>query len=1038
MPSSRILRWGLISAALVASVPLWAEAREPRSGYLVAASVSRQTARVDSITRIENYLPGKHAGAPGDWQLTLEDGAGRPLWRSAVESPWHFAPLLSDAQEVPMSLRFPHLAGMRRALLADAGDRVVLTLDLGEEFDRRAEVGRERILEKLQANREAVSHLAPAAKSSRPTTSSLGQPRSRYEALPRELRENLSATLAEDHELVARWGQQAAAWRRTHRLPSSELRHRSLTEASRKAGQRRPADVARDAAFTLSGTVLDAVDAGPVSGAVLEFDQYDQSLAYVGPLGSQTTGAAGSYSVAADLGYVEVNLREVVGETYVSSWTWIEIAGDTSSDIRAYPAVTLSGTVTAGGEPVVQTWVSFQTTDYYSWSDSAYVGLSGTYSLLVPRDVPLNVSMTAPPPIVDLDLTDVVVSSDTTLDLELEIGWLLSGRITDSSGAGIESLGIVVRHVKPTTSRGWVDHAFTDSEGNYLAAIPRHLSPSSFIVSAYRSPYVRQARGISVSGDTDVDMVLEEGFTVSGFVRDGGGQSAYPATVWAYRGTTLITSARPRTDNGFYEMGLSPGLYTFRVEPWGIYPWEVSSRLAPLEMTDVAIEGPTSLDFTLPQAAGRLDLDLRFPSEEAMDLIGSAVRFELLQGGRVVAAARQSDELVWDGSDYRLRRSLHVEPGTYDVRVRANGCDPFTIAGVDATPAGSAVTGDLPEPYVWRGVLRDAAGDPLPDLWVISYDDLARNGWWSMSGEDGSFTIPMTPGGFIKFFAPEDGDAILHTERFGSVTESREADLVLERFPPFSDSGAVLTQIYGVEDRTLRYNIVVLGDGYTGTVETFTDVNGNGVWDGVLFHDLNDNGIYDGYPERSASYGEAPWPDPGTDPTAGNEPFTDLNGDLTPNLEDQTIFDEKSLDTVRSLFGQDFWNRNRDAFNIFRLRTISNQAGHDILDQEGEPLLERDTLLGSRAGNPSRGYILSADYGLVRALVNEVVPEMDAVVLLVNQPIPMGRPTSFIIMQGGPLSQLGNNYLVAHEMGHKVGLLADEYTEYAETYDGPE
>ncbi|MCP3911852.1 MAG: hypothetical protein GY713_12955, partial [Actinomycetia bacterium] len=616
-------------------------------------------------------------------------------------------------------------------------------------------------------------------------------------------------------------------------------------------------------------------------------------------------------------------------------------------------------------------------------------------------------------------------------------GRLITGRITDSTGATVDYPSVVVRHVKPTTSGGYVEYAYTDGLGGYQAVVPSTLDPPSFVVSVYVTPYARQARGVVATSDAVADFVLSEAFTVSGTVTDGDGYSAYPATVWAYQGSTLVTSARPRTDNGFYQMGLGAGLYTLRVEPWGIYPWEVSSRLAPVEI-EVAVEGPTNLDFMLAEASGRLDLSLRYPSQEAMELIGPAPRFEILQGGRVVDTARHSDQVFWDGSAYRLERTFSLEPGTYDVRVVAHGCDPFTITGATATPAGSAVIADLPEPYVWRGVLRDPAGAPLPNLTIISSGDLALNGSWSTSGDDGRFTTLMTSGGFIKFFAPEDGDAILHTARFGSVTESREADLVLERFPPFSDSGAVLTQIYGVEDRDDRYNLVVLGDGYTGTVETFTDANDNGVWDGVLYYDLDGNGLYDGYPEIWARYGDAPWPDAGTDPTVGNEPFTDLNDDGFPNLEDQTVFDRKSLDVVRSLFGQDFWNSHRDAFNVFRLRTLSNQAGHDILDDEGEPLLERDTLLGSRARTPSRGFLLSADHGLVRALVNEYVPEMDGVILLINQPVPMGRPTSFIIMRGGPLAQLGNHYVIAHEMGHKVGRLADEYTEFAETWGGSE
>ncbi|MCP3911638.1 MAG: hypothetical protein GY713_11860, partial [Actinomycetia bacterium] len=299
-----------------------------------------------------------------------------------------------------------------------------------------------------------------------------------------------------------------------------------------------------------------------------------------------TTGATGSYSLAVDAGYVEVYLQEVAGETYVSTWIWIEITGDTTRDVRALPGVSLSGTVTSGGEPVDTAWINAQTADYY-WSGGAGVSPSGTYSLLTPRDVPVTLSVMALPPYLDLDPIEVVLTSDTTMDFTLEIGRLITGRITDSTGATVDYPSVVVRHVKPTTSGGFVEYAYTDGQGGYQAVVPSTLDPPSFVVSVYVTPYARQARGVVATGDAVADFVLSEAFTVSGTVTDGDGYSAYPATVWAYQGSTLVTSARPRTDDGFYEMGLSPGLYTFRVEPWGIYPWEVSSRLAPLEMTDV-------------------------------------------------------------------------------------------------------------------------------------------------------------------------------------------------------------------------------------------------------------------------------------------------------------------------------------------------------------------------------------------------------------------------------------------------------------------
>ena len=103
----------------------------------------------------------------------------------------------------------------------------------------------------------------------------------------------------------------------------------------------------------------------------------------------------------------------------------------------------------------------------------------------------------------------------------------------------------------------------------------------------------------------------------------------------------------------------------------------------------------------------------------------------------------------------------------------------------------------------------------------------------------------MTPGGFVRFSTNEGTLNIQHTERFGDVTASRNADCVQDSFPAFADTGSPLTQTYGVADCTSRWNIVTIGDGYTDVHETYTDVNGNGQWDGVVFfYDLNGDGVW--------------------------------------------------------------------------------------------------------------------------------------------------------------------------------------------------
>jgi len=50
---------------------------------------------------------------------------------------------------------------------------------------------------------------------------------------------------------------------------------------------------------------------------------------------------------------------------------------------------------------------------------------------------------------------------------------------------------------------------------------------------------------------------------------------------------------------------------------------------------------------------------------------------------------------------------------------------------------------------------------------------------------------------------------------------------------------------------------------------------------------------------------------------------------------------------------------------------------------------------------------------------------------------PHGRVNSYMFQYGGDISTLCNDYVVAHEMGHNVGRLADEYTEYQEFYAAP-
>ena len=327
-------------------------------------------------------------------------------------------------------------------------------------------------------------------------------------------------------------------------------------------------------------------------------------------------------------------------------------------------------------------------------------------------------------------------------------------------------------------------------------------------------------------------------------------------------------------------------------------------------------------------------------------------------------------------------------------------------------------------------------------LWF--YDDTTVFlGAWGFTDESGNFTIPITPGGFVIFTTDEGTRNIMHSERFEKIVSSRNTDCILEELPAFADDGSPLAQMYGVPDRSSRWNIVFVGDGYTNITESYTDVNQNGQWDGVLFYDLNGNGVWDEYQsyytEPCEVYGNADYPTIGTNPTIHNEPFVDINGDGVPNFNEQVLYDRNSLDAIRSLFGSDFWNSHRDAFNVFRIRVISSQAGNDVLDESGNAIIARDTALGAYATpDDVSTFWISFDDSIIAQYINEYVPECDTKFILVNQPIRMGAPNGYIFISGGEYGGMCNNRVVSHEMGHNLGNLIDEYTVYYEPYNGLE
>ncbi len=850
-------------------------------------------------------------------------------------------------------------------------------------------------------------------------------------ALPEELVESAARSLVEDSE-----GRE----RLLRRMPpahvhgtdpvSAVVRHLA---AERHAVELPVVAIARARTFlTMTGRVLDESTGEGVPGATVDIWQYDQDWNYVATLPSQTSDSAGAFAVGVDPGYVIVRMRSRVGPlAFVPPPAYAEVRGNATITVFAFPAVSVSGRVRGpAGETVPGARV---TASWRSYSDEATSDSAGRYALLVPRERPLTVDVFPPPPYARaMTEKGILFGTDGSRDFTVERGFLLAGTVRTSDLGAPGRIELALRHLSPSSYKGeeGTTAVTLQGPGEYAFAVPRWLAPRTFLLSVAADGYVRENAVVEVDEDLQHDVLLTPGISVSGTVQDTGAQPLTGIRVRAFRGEELAASYLSDSE-GHYALTLEPGSYRLRAEQ-ECPATGCTLAVVPVEIDGLEVSSALVRDITLPAAEGMLVLRLRLQGSGAAEISQIPFRVEVRRHGTLVHAGHYRSSSWSDSTSGRhvVEGRLALAPGSYALGIHVLGQEPVLVDDLEVSTSTTR-TIDLPPALRWTGILHLADGTPVPGTSIRCQDDLTYQSAWLATDDTGAFDIPITPDGITKFYAPERGRSILRVERHPIDARDRAEDLRLDELVTLPDSAGALTQIYGVASRTSRYNIVFIGDGYTTLHETFTDSNHNGTWDGILFGDTNQNGLLD-RGEPYARYGSAPEPSTGTDPTRRNEPFVDGNGDGYPNLDDQAVLYRNAVDTLRSLFGQDIWSAARDTFNAYLIRVTSRQAGNDVIDASGSMLLTRDTFFDARVTLERN--LLEANYDLIDQVVHEFLPEVDIIVAMVNQPYRMGRANSFILTQGGPSAAPANAYVIAHEMGHNLGLLRDEYTEFEDAY----
>jgi hypothetical protein len=296
----------------------------------------------------------------------------------------------------------------------------------------------------------------------------------------------------------------------------------------------------------------------------------------------------------------------------------------------------------------------------------------------------------------------------------------------------------------------------------------------------------------------------------------------------------------------------------------------------------------------------------------------------------------------------------------------------------------------------------------------------------------GRFYIRLPKGSYPMIVIPsvKDGKAgsllkVVQVKRKG-VTEVK---FTLPKLGP--SSGAALKQIWGgdngpcdspQENSSGKLNIILLAEGYSGGLESFTDKNGNGIWDGDLVLDVNGNGRRDVgeyyYDRNHNGKYDAP------------EPFVDANGDGICNRYERAKFEIDSALAAAYLLNLSPFNVLSNRINIYTYWMPSQHGVTRFTNMS--PWKNMNTALESYSTGTTPNSSLAVNESKLHNAAASALPDYTVPVVMVHDPLYALISDSFIGNFGRVVistEDIRHGAVLAHELGHSIGGLQDEYVQ---------
>ena len=244
--------------------------------------------------------------------------------------------------------------------------------------------------------------------------------------------------------------------------------------------------------ITLSGRVTDTAG-NAVSGATVNLED----PGWVG----QETNANGNYRLAVPPGTYRLRVRPRHGPLISQKIEGLRLSTNTTRNFVLETGVTLSGQVTSNGQPVPWAWL-WVTDDANQEVSFNSANESGHYSLGVPTGTyQVNVYSED---FINRRLEGVAVNQDTGLNITLDSGVLLEGKVVDDTGQPVSD-ALVCAHL--STEPLWENPLC--SETNPVGGFQLQVAPAEYVMTVRPVFPLRQTRHrLEVSGKGVTDLVL--------------------------------------------------------------------------------------------------------------------------------------------------------------------------------------------------------------------------------------------------------------------------------------------------------------------------------------------------------------------------------------------------------------------------------------------------------------------------------------------------------------------------------------------------